>query len=195
MKITHRNKCGSHCVWLWSHLRHSFCLLLSYLAYLNLTAFFAFTFFQLLNSPHIRLFICFFTFSASLSLTLHSLAFFLHLSYPAFQTLKKRKKKNNMSRPANQTSNNHVDTILPLINSGRRAKGIKQLGRRDKSATMLATPEMAPCLLAFSQGTLDPTKFPNVLKVCTEVTSRTKVIFFGLSATRGCLSRRILFSP
>ncbi|KAG0249001.1 hypothetical protein BGZ95_007747, partial [Linnemannia exigua] len=70
-----------------------------------------------------------------------------------------------MSCSTSQTSNTDVDTILSLINSGRRAKGIKQLGRGDQSIAMLATPEMTPCLLALNQGILDPNNFPNVLKV------------------------------
>lgn len=70
-----------------------------------------------------------------------------------------KRRKNNTPCPTNQTSSNHVDTILPIINFGRRVKGIKPVERRDKSVTMLATPELAPCLLALGQGTLEPIKF------------------------------------
>ncbi|KAK3819485.1 MAG: hypothetical protein J3R72DRAFT_423753 [Linnemannia gamsii] len=96
-----------------------------------------------------------------------------------------------MSSSTNQTSNIDVDTILPLINSGRSAKGIKQLGRGDQSVTMLATSEMTPCLLALNQGTLDPNTFPSVLKVCTEMTSSTTIRFYlrQLTITRANLTQ------
>jgi hypothetical protein len=67
-------------------------------------------------------------------------------------------------------------TILSLINSGRLAKGIEQLDQEDPSVAMLATPDMTPCLLALSQGTLDPTKFPEILKPCKRMAAKKKVI-------------------
>ncbi|KAF9272603.1 hypothetical protein BGZ88_004591 [Linnemannia elongata] len=56
---------------------------------------------------------------------------------------------------------------------------------------MPATPELTPCLLALNQGTLDPTKFPKVLRVCTEVTSDTKIRFYlrQMMITRADLTR------
>ncbi|KAF9117511.1 hypothetical protein BGW39_002100, partial [Mortierella sp. 14UC] len=85
-----------------------------------------------------------------------------------------------MSEPTDPACDKNDSPIISLINSGRLAKGIEQLEQQDASVTALATPDMAPCLLALSQGTLDPTKFPEILKPCTRMTAKKKLVRFYL---------------
>ncbi|KAF9910226.1 hypothetical protein EC991_006952 [Linnemannia zychae] len=97
-----------------------------------------------------------------------------------------------MSETIDPTHDENIDAILPLINSGRISKGIKPIGITDSSVYASAIPAMIPCLLALNQGTLGPTQFPNVFRVCIErSTLRGKIQFYLrlLTITRANLTQ------